>query len=77
MEKIEFFESKKNSSELPVPDKNLILGGMLGLLMGHHMQKEWNFYLAVQARNKFFTVLTIGKWMSQVRILGNFWFFGE
>ena len=28
---------------------------------GYHMQKEWNFYLAVQARNKFFTVLTIGK----------------
>ena len=28
---------------------------------GYHVQKEWNFYLAVQARNKFFTVRTIGK----------------
>ena len=34
---------------------------MVGECTGYHMQKEWNFYLAVQARNKFFTVLTIGK----------------
>ena len=33
----------------------------MGECTGYHMQKEWNFYLAVQARNKFFTVLTIGK----------------
>ena len=40
------------------------------------MQKEWNFYLAVQARNKFFTVLTIGKSEKVNRgwkIFGVFW----
>ena len=34
---------------------------MMGECTGYHVQKEWNFYLAVQARNKFFTVRTIGK----------------
>ena len=34
---------------------------MVGECTGYHVQKEWNFYQAVQARNKFFTVLTIGK----------------
>ena len=27
---------------------------MMGECTGYHVQKEWNFYLAVQARNKFF-----------------------
>ena len=49
---------------------------MVGECTGYHEQKEWNFYLAVQARNKFFTVQTIGKsekvnhgW----KIFGVFW----
>ena len=36
-------------------DKILILSGMLGVLMGCHMQQTEKFYLAVQPRNKFFT----------------------
>ena len=36
-------------------DKNLILSGVLGGHMGHHMQQTEKFYLGVEARNKFFT----------------------
>ena len=49
---------------------------MVGECTGYHMQKEWNFYLAVQARNKFFTVLTIGKSEKvnhEWKIFGDFW----
>ena len=38
-----------------MPDKNLILGGMIGMLMGYHVLQTEKFYLGVEPRNKFFT----------------------
>ena len=64
MKNFGFFESKKFFYLGPVDAKIFISWWMMGECTGYHVQKEWNFYLAVQARNKFFTVLTIGKWSS-------------
>ena len=36
-------------------DKILILSGMLGMLIGYHVQQTEKFYLGVEPRNKFFT----------------------
>ena len=38
-----------------MPDKNLILSGMLGVLICYHMPQTEKFYLGVEPRNKFFT----------------------
>ena len=43
LEKFVFFESKKIFISVPLQDKNLILSGMLGGYMGHHMQQTEKF----------------------------------